>query len=469
MKRGLLVLIAVVGLLGGAIALFVVTRTPAPQRDYIAEYDALVAQRFPDAQAGVREFEALLALDRYERVETIARDSVERAIERAAAEGLRVDLIEVDPLEAVVLLRIGEPRYWPDDPEQRATAERVLREARAEAIPLVLELLMDPAWRSAVAAFAAHDTVVMPTMPGPSLFDRLMPHFSPMRRSAMADAMTLRLSDDETARLEALRSILAMARSSATSPMLIGGLVQSAIEGLAYSITLDAAAGKAEPIVDPRAWLAEFERHEALRTDASWHFAGERLGMLDVIDAEYTKRPGAVRTHTPATLPVVGISHGQIYSILNDYHDALAEVVSRKPGEREEALPDPAEIVRRVDIRARVLLELVMPALDGAIANFDRDDAGLVGTITALALAAYRADHDAWPGSLDALVPRHLDAVPMDPFSPGAAEPLVYRVDGDGTVWLYSRGFDLTDNGGVRPSDPRDRGAGHDLVFLPRE
>ena len=46
-----------------------------------------------------------------------------------------------------------------------------------------------------------------------------------------------------------------------------------------------------------------------------------------------------------------------------------------------------------------------------------------------LALQAYHLDHDAWPGSLDDLVPEYLPEVPEDPF---IGEPVVYHCDGPG-------------------------------------
>ncbi len=45
---------------------------------------------------------------------------------------------------------------------------------------------------------------------------------------------------------------------------------------------------------------------------------------------------------------------------------------------------------------------------------------------TAFALAAYRADHGSYPEKLDLLVPKYLEKVPIDTFSPSAA-PIRYR------------------------------------------
>ena len=75
----------------------------------------------------------------------------------------------------------------------------------------------------------------------------------------------------------------------------------------------------------------------------------------------------------------------------------------------------------------------------------------------AFPLAAYRADHGAYPASLDLLVPAYVAALPADRFHRG--RPPVYRraEDGQGYV-LYSVGPDGTDGGGTE-------GTSDDLVF----
>jgi len=85
--------------------------------------------------------------------------------------------------------------------------------------------------------------------------------------------------------------------------------------------------------------------------------------------------------------------------------------------------------------------------------------------ITTLAILRYRADTGRLPASLDEVVSAgYLDAMPMDPFGDG---PLVYRRR-DGDFVLYSRAFDLDDDGGV-PSDWGKGDAGGDNVFWPVE
>jgi hypothetical protein len=61
------------------------------------------------------------------------------------------------------------------------------------------------------------------------------------------------------------------------------------------------------------------------------------------------------------------------------------------------------------------------------------------------ALAAYRADHGAYPAELTVLVPKYLPAIPEDLFSGG---PLRYKREGPGYV-LYSVGPNGKDDGGL--------------------
>src|SRR6202034_2169284 len=60
------------------------------------------------------------------------------------------------------------------------------------------------------------------------------------------------------------------------------------------------------------------------------------------------------------------------------------------------------------------------------------------------ALAAYRADHQGYPDSLNALAPKYIDRLPNDPMS---EQPLHYCREGAGCL-LYSVGTNGVDDGG---------------------
>ena len=97
---------------------------------------------------------------------------------------------------------------------------------------------------------------------------------------------------------------------------------------------------------------------------------------------------------------------------------------------------------------AHFLVGMMMPAL-GKVAEIDqtgrvRADQARI----ALALAAYHADHQAYPDSLDALTTgKYLAQLPPDRYSAKAGEPYRYLRNGDNYT-LYSLGQNLQDDNG---------------------
>lgn len=90
------------------------------------------------------------------------------------------------------------------------------------------------------------------------------------------------------------------------------------------------------------------------------------------------------------------------------------------------------------------LLGLLVPAYEQADAMQMRmrihDDLVRIG----FSLAAYHAEHQNYPQSLDELVPSLLKSVPIDPYT---EKPLIYKVQDDGFL-IYSVGKNLRDDGG---------------------
>jgi hypothetical protein len=93
-----------------------------------------------------------------------------------------------------------------------------------------------------------------------------------------------------------------------------------------------------------------------------------------------------------------------------------------------------------------------------------------------LAVQLYRADHGQWPPTLDALVPKYLPAVPVDPMAPDG-RPLGYVLvkgglpDGGDRPLVFSVGIDGVDDsakGGIPPAPSygwyRGRDEWHDLT-----
>ncbi len=92
--------------------------------------------------------------------------------------------------------------------------------------------------------------------------------------------------------------------------------------------------------------------------------------------------------------------------------------------------------------------------------SFQRTQAMLRSAAAALAAERYRLAEERWPDSLDALVPRYLPVVPIDPYD---GRPLRMRRLADGLA-VYSVGPDRTDDGGKLDQD-RPGNAGTDVGF----
>jgi hypothetical protein len=107
---------------------------------------------------------------------------------------------------------------------------------------------------------------------------------------------------------------------------------------------------------------------------------------------------------------------------------------------------------------AKSLTMLLLPAEETCFEAEGRSQAREALEQVAFALAAYRADHHAFPASLNELPPKYLAHLPQDPFS---AQPLHYQKQAAGFL-LYSVGPNGVDDGGrTHDSQPR----GDDVVF----
>jgi len=83
--------------------------------------------------------------------------------------------------------------------------------------------------------------------------------------------------------------------------------------------------------------------------------------------------------------------------------------------------------------------------IDGSTERFAAAQAWLDETRIACALERYRLAHNAYPSSLDALVPAYISELPHDVVT---GDPYHYQLRPDGTFLLYSVGWNQTDDGG---------------------
>ena len=101
--------------------------------------------------------------------------------------------------------------------------------------------------------------------------------------------------------------------------------------------------------------------------------------------------------------------------------------------------------------RRYALLGVLMPAFGKAGVAGERIRQIRDGTLVAIALEAYRKRNGMYPGSLDALVPGFLPAIPPDRYDGRA---LKYRLVGDtanAKPIVYSIGVDRVDDNGLGP------------------
>jgi hypothetical protein len=91
------------------------------------------------------------------------------------------------------------------------------------------------------------------------------------------------------------------------------------------------------------------------------------------------------------------------------------------------------------------LVLIATPNTEKAATTIVRNETFRRLTVTAIALKRFRLRNGSFPSSLTELVPEFLKTVPIDPMS---GQPLLYRLNADGSYTLWSVGEDGNDDGG---------------------
>ncbi|MBN2842835.1 MAG: hypothetical protein JXM68_07080 [Sedimentisphaerales bacterium] len=140
--------------------------------------------------------------------------------------------------------------------------------------------------------------------------------------------------------------------------------------------------------------------------------------------------------------------------VADDYDSYLAladKAGIMTPWQREEN--NPSLVREMADIEARIGKACLENNYINSCHVFNiyyLSKARISGLQTVLAIKEYQLANDYLPQSLTELVEKqYLQTVPLDPFSDGE---LVYKITGD-SYMLYSRGYDLKDDGGSREDD----------------
>ena len=294
-------------------------------------------------------------------------------------------------------------------------------------------------------------------------------HLSPVKQVARMLTLEARFAAETGDPARATAALLASLRAARTledEPLLISYLVRLADN----AITMDGAEGVLSRIQLTEAQLDRLQQAFAL-AESPGHlgraFMGERCLALDYFNmpTKLLLSLTAAAPGTPANNPVGwdGIAQAtllQLYDMSGlkgrdcayylDRIDELIEAGARPrtemPGRHERFEAELQRFAAQRSSILRPLSRMTLPAFAKALAKELRSVATLRCAQTALAVERWRLAHDdALPPSLDALVPRFLAAVPIDPME---GQPVKFRALTKGHV-IYSPGEDGTDDGGM--------------------
>ncbi len=300
------------------------------------------------------------------------------------------------------------------------------------------------------------------------------PHLNqikPVVQKLASEARFAAETSDPARATTALLASLRAARTLEEEPLLISYLVRIAGNAIAMGASEDVLSrigideGQLDGLQQAFA-LAESPGH------LSRAFIGERCLMWSAIKtpgALLGASPGASANNQRALEKVVLAAAAQLYEVsglkrrdMGFYFDRIDELIEAGERPREE-MPArnehfDAELARlarpRLGISLRPISRMTLPAFSHVLGKEMRSVATLRCARTAMAIERWRVAHaDTLPASLDALVPRYLTAVPIDPMD---GKPVKFRPLAKGYV-VYSIGEDGHDDGGLefgqRPKD----------------
>ena len=299
-------------------------------------------------------------------------------------------------------------------------------------------------------------------------FGMLLPHLARCRHAARLLKLqaTLAAEQGDTARsTQALTSLLGIARSLRTEPLLISQLVRMAVR----SITTDTLARALSRTQFSNAQLSQLQQafdHELDNQMMVRAFVGERCSGIAIFHDLRTGKVNpaqAFGSQLPAAANLL-VMTGLLDRDMRAYMDLMAMHVRASAQPLQQRADTAAEVetqIRQLDKRC-FFTRMLVPALSRAGSEGAKSDARIHMARAALAVERYRLKHRQLPANLDQLVPQFIPAVPPDPFD---GKPLRYKPADKGYL-LYSVGDNLTDDGGVEYSDDNGRKRGQRLDEL---
>jgi hypothetical protein len=273
--------------------------------------------------------------------------------------------------------------------------------------------------------------------------------------------------------VESIQTILGSARSLAQEPILISQLVRAALDyqaGAATERALNLAALTEPQLAALQAAFAAAEKPN-LSTRA---LIGERACTATILhsprDLTPPSNPAALE-NSVATQKGFGSSlmrlTGFFQRDLGYFLDAMTtNIALSRLGDPEQFRARAQMYDIAVDARLGhyVMSGLTLPVLVRSTAKDAEHRARLRTVQAVLAIERHRlANGGKLPVSFEALVPKYLAAVPVDPFT---GDPLVFKIRPRGYV-VYSLGEDTNDDDGTPlPSGSMANETPHDIPFV---
>lgn len=305
-------------------------------------------------------------------------------------------------------------------------------------------------------------------------------------RALVARAMR-RLADGQTD--DAWHDALAchrLSRLMGQGATLIDMLVALNVDGIACAADQAIVAHGSLTACQARAMHDEFQRLPPLPRAADVIDLGERYSFLDSVQAMAALGPGALSRVAGGDgegasalgeffsgVGARAIDWDLILRMGNSWYDRLVAAQRRSTwGERSAAMEQFEGELRELNTAARdlwsllpklvlnrrgtvseqigqILVSLILPAHGVAVEAEERAAANTELVKLDFLLAAYRAEHGAYPSELSALVPEYTAEIPRDRFTD---QPLIYKHQ-EGGYLLYSVGVNGKDDGGLSYQD----------------
>jgi type II secretory pathway pseudopilin PulG len=266
------------------------------------------------------------------------------------------------------------------------------------------------------------------------------------------EAIVASQDGDADRALALVRGMLGAARAVGDEPLLISALIRIACDVQAVQ-TLERALAQGEPSRRELEALQSLLEKEAAEPIFLRAVRGERASMHELLlsmrhggatlsELEWSGTGPRPRKHFLDNLgpTLARYSHAHVLQLMNQFVDAA----KLPPEQQPPVMTKLQQKVKKAKAEWDIVTALVMPGMQRISNANSRNVGNLRCALVAMSLERYRRDHNRWPETLNALVPKYLAAVPTDPQD---GQPLRFKRRPDGVI-VYWIGLDGTDDGG---------------------